>query len=382
MRSYLALVLTISIAHAQKGPGPGPWKSVDPSAHGLSLTALEESADALSRAVSGRQCFLVVKEGEIVYEKIYSGDQSKINAGFSTTKSMCSTMFGIATQQGWAQTSDLVQSSVSNPRKCNNEAVFKNVLTMTGTSPDISSPRYSYDTFGTDCYDTLSGFVQDNNPEGLGASTWKDKHFFEPLGMEHSSWSGSSLACGTSAELSCRDLARVAQLWLNNGEWLGAKGDTVQLMSREHATVGTTQAIPGAGGDPYGYGLRLRPNDPVDPNVAYFGGVLVQCAFFSREHNAIVVSMGSDLFSSCEDNVWDQTRNAIVSRNHPMYAKVKNMTKYEAPPNPCPNGCPGPAPGMPNKLCPDGSVSGPVCGKTAGTCKWTIRSCPTKATVV
>lgn len=34
-----------------------------------------------------------------------------------------------------------------------------------------------------------------------------------------------------------------------------------------------------------------RPTDPVDPKVAFFGGILVQCAFFSREHNAIVVSM-------------------------------------------------------------------------------------------
>lgn len=37
-------------------------------------------------------------------------------------------------------------------------------------------------------------------------------------------------------------------------------------------------------GDAYGYGVRLRPKDPVDPEVAYFGGVLVQCAFFSKRH--------------------------------------------------------------------------------------------------
>jgi hypothetical protein len=29
------------------------------------------------------------------------------------------------------------------------------VLTMTGTSPDIENPRYSYDTLGTNCLDTL-----------------------------------------------------------------------------------------------------------------------------------------------------------------------------------------------------------------------------------
>jgi hypothetical protein len=64
---------------------------------------------------------------------------------------------------------------VSNARKCTKGATYRNVLTMTGTSPDISNPRFNYDTFGTDCYDTLSSFVQENNPDGLSASDWKDK---------------------------------------------------------------------------------------------------------------------------------------------------------------------------------------------------------------
>lgn len=62
--------------------------------------------------------------------------------------------------------------------------------------------------------------------------------------------------------------------------------------------------------------MRLREDDPVDPNVAFFGGVFTQCAFFSREHNAIVVSMGSDLFASCKTGVWEQTRDSIVSKGH------------------------------------------------------------------
>jgi hypothetical protein len=68
----------------------------------------------------------------------------------------------------------------------------------------------SYDTLGTDCYDTLSDFVAENNPEGLKAAEWKDKHFFDKVGMEHTKWSGDSLTCGSGASLSCRDLASAA----------------------------------------------------------------------------------------------------------------------------------------------------------------------------
>lgn len=42
-----------------------------------------------------------------------------------------------------------------------------------------------------------------------------------------------------------------------------------------------------------------------------------------------------------------------------------------------PESCPSPAPAMPNTLCPDGSLAGPVCAEDAsGSCQWTIRSCP------
>jgi len=317
------------VTGAVLGPGQGPWEQVTPESEGLNSQDLETAASDINSKVSGRQCFLVVKNGKIVHETIYSGSESKTNTGFSTTKSMCSSLFGIATEQGWASPEMKVADKVSNGRRCNPDAAFKNVLTMTGTSPDVANPRYKYDTFGTDCLDTLSGFIQENNPDGASASDWKDANFFKPLGMEHSRWSGSNLACGTSAELSCRDLARAAQLWLNEGEWKGADGEAVQLMSREHAVVGTTQVFPDAGGDPYGYTVRKRPADPVDPNVAYFGGVLVQCAFFSREHNAVVVSMGSDLFSSCESSVWEQARNAIVSSDHPQYEAVAAMAKAQ-----------------------------------------------------
>ena len=74
------------------------------------------------------------------------------------------------------------------------------------------------DTLGTNCLDTLQEYITQNNPEKLGAYEWKEKYWSEVLGMEHQNWgTGSTLQCGFSATTSCRDLARVAQLWLNDG---------------------------------------------------------------------------------------------------------------------------------------------------------------------
>jgi hypothetical protein len=47
---------------------------------------------------------------------------------------------------------------------------------------------------------------------------------------------------------------------------------------------------------------------------------------------------------------------------------------------PCSDAECGPALGMPNELCADGSIGGPVCGRDAsGVCAWTIRQCPEPA---
>jgi hypothetical protein len=69
---------------------------------------------------------------------------------------------------------------------------------------------------------TISDFIGENNPDGLNAEQWKDRHWQAPLGIEHSRWgSGGSLQCGTSSLMSCRDLARTALLWANDGQWPG-----------------------------------------------------------------------------------------------------------------------------------------------------------------
>lgn len=313
-------LIALALGQNNLGPGQGPWVTATPESQGLSQDALVAAAAAVNRDVAGRKCFAVVKNGKLVHEQYYgSTTPSSVQAGWSTTKSLCSTMFGIATEQRFAEPTMRVADTVTNTRRCNKDATFKNVLSMTGTSPNMQSPRFAYDTLGTDCYDVLSEFVAENNPEGLDANAWKEKHFFEELGMEHTRWSGNSLTCGAGAQLSCRDLARTAQLWVNEGEWPGAG----QLMNREHAIEGTEWVYPNQG-DPYGYGVRLRPDDPVDPKVAFFGGILVQCAFFSKEHQAIVVSMGDSLFQSCQTHVWEQARSSIVSKDHALWAATRD----------------------------------------------------------
>ena len=158
--------------------------------------------------------------------------------------------------------------------------------------------------------------VVDQNPDSLTTGQWKDRYWGEVLGLEGTSWSGAQPGCGFEASTSCRDGARMAQLWLNEGAWpTTSAGDLSQVMNRQYAIEGRSQIFPGFGRN-YGFTLPLMPSDPIDPSTANFQGLNGQCFRFSPAHQAVIVSMGSG--SSCGPE-WTNSRAAIVSRTHPLY---------------------------------------------------------------
>ena len=320
----------LATSAAQFGPGVGPWEVVTPESQGLSSEALREADQATESGMGGRVCYVVVKNGKIVHERYMgSGTEEGIRSAWSVTKSMCASLYGIAEQQGWANVRDRVADRNDGTRLCNNEAEFRHVLTMTGTSPDINNPRYSYDTLGTNCLDTLSDFLAENNPEGVGSGDWMEREYFAKLGVEHSRWAplAGNLLCGFSADTSCRDLARFGQLWANEGVWINSEGAAEQLMGREYSIEGRTFVFPQTSRE-YGYTLPLSVNDPVDPTTGSMVGLNAQCVQFSPEHNAVIVSMGNG--GGC-GTAWANTRAAIVSSNHPLYNATRHLLPSAMP---------------------------------------------------
>ena len=124
----------------------------------------------------------MVKDGYIVKEAYRLGHtESSVRSAASVTKSLCSLMYGMAVEQGWANVEDLVRERNSgNTRQCAADADFRHVLTMTGRS--IDPPLFQYDASGTACLDTVADFFAQNNPQGLDPNEWKDRFFREALG--------------------------------------------------------------------------------------------------------------------------------------------------------------------------------------------------------
>lgn len=141
----------------------------------------------------------------------------------------------------------------------------------------------------------LKNYTWPHTTDGLWTTAWKNKYWAEPLGLEHMQWGRQQyLNCGYSARSSCRDAARVGQLWNNNGFWPGHG----QLLSVEFARRARTWVFPDSlSWAPYGYTLWLWINDEIDPEVGMMGGANAQCTLFSPEQNAVVVSFGATSWS-------------------------------------------------------------------------------------
>jgi hypothetical protein len=118
----LTLPLLLGLAAGQQpsptGPGAGPWTVSSPEAEGLDFTALAVAEGLIHEYVGERDAFIVVKGGHIVFERYRDGRlSSTATQQYSATKSLCSSLFGVAMGQGWASPSDLVaaRSAASAP---------------------------------------------------------------------------------------------------------------------------------------------------------------------------------------------------------------------------------------------------------------------------
>mmetsp|Transcript_26546 Transcript_26546/g.79748 ORF Transcript_26546/g.79748 Transcript_26546/m.79748 type:complete len:427 (-) Transcript_26546:82-1362(-) len=325
--AVVAMFVVLGVdAEKYRGPGDGPWEFSTPEDEGLSSELIELSELEINEMVGGRECYIVVKNGKIVYEKYRRGrTESKSTELYSHTKSYSSSVFGRAVTKGYTSQYNTIEREVPDTLQCNPKATWENVLTMTGQSPNIDRPVFEYDGSGTMCLNTLGDFVSWNNPEGDWSPAWMEENWKKPLGLEHTTWGrGQQLPCGGGCKSSCRDAARVGLLWANEGYWEGYG----QFLTKEYAKRAQTWIFPNAEGSwgEYGYLLWLWVTDDVDPTYSSMNGANGQCTSISREHNAVTVSFGKDTGPDAGwpcNAAWQFGKYALVSRDHPKF----NMSK-------------------------------------------------------
>ena len=175
--------------------------------------------------------YAIVRYGLLCHEH-YPDDAEAgpevMSENFSVTKTMAGAVFGRAVKLSAEleyplRDTDRMDSWVDDIT-FNPDARVAHVLGMVAHNENLEfgSREFSYDTYGNIQINKLSEVIEAviaQDPEefeGVQTSAeFADRFFFEPLGMDHSEWSGYYFAFGWISNL--RDMARLGLLLVHDG---------------------------------------------------------------------------------------------------------------------------------------------------------------------
>lgn len=311
----------------------GDWRTGSPESQGLDPERLARGIERV-RGLSGARSLLVVRNARIVAEASFAGGDlnRRPHDIKSASKSLLSALVGIALEEGWidgldSPLADLLPRYAEDLPSEKRRVTLAHVLAMSPGLASTSGEHYGAWVSAGDwtraalarpmtaapgqefTYSTGSShLVSAILTEASGQSTLElaRERLLGPVGMEVHSWQrapeGYYLG-GNSVRMTPRDLARLGQLYLQEGRWNGRQvvpAAWVRESTRRHA-----EGWPWRYGA-YGYLWWLPPDDPWDSYAAVgYGG---QFLYVVPELRMLLV-MTSTLAGKGEE--WDRKAFAI-----------------------------------------------------------------------
>ena len=229
------------------------WLVSTPQAQGVD-GALLDSADRWIRdSLPNVNAFLLIRNGVIVGEHYYYlHDSTAASEIHSITKSFVGTFVGIALRQGWIASLDervpaffpkIFEDDTLDARK--RDITVRHLLTMssgldferTATLPADQGERIRHILGSPLAFDPGTAYLYDGgNPHvlsamitrrtGLALGDLGTEHLFGPLNIRRGGWvldpDGTSNG-GTGMSLTARGMAKLGQLYLQDGVWEGER---------------------------------------------------------------------------------------------------------------------------------------------------------------
>ena len=219
------------------------WQVVPPASVGLSATALDSIAETARTGKSN--CLVVVRHGKIAGEWYFNGtNQNSTQDVFSVTKSIASTLVGIAQDDGDLRIRDSASRWISEWRGTPAQAVTVRDLLSNDSgrewSPAIDyqqllrardrtafaiglgqpQPPHQVWAYNNSAVQTLQRVLQ--RATGQEVTAYATQRLFAPLGMTHTRMTrdlAGNAQTFEGVQSTCRDLARFGLLMLRNGRW-------------------------------------------------------------------------------------------------------------------------------------------------------------------
>ncbi|HUS77456.1 MAG TPA: serine hydrolase [Patescibacteria group bacterium] len=259
------------------------WRTADPEEVGIYSGPLDDMLEAISNRGIGVDSVTVVRDGYVVLDEYFSPYEGEPHIIYSCTKSVVSTIIGIAIEEGYIESLDVRMLNLFPDRTAGNmnawkeEMTLRDLLTMTAgfdardsylydweglypmhDSPDalqyvlnlpvIEEPgtRFEY-TNGVS--HLLSCIITEKT--GMSALEYGMEHLFEPLGIHDVEWHNDSMGRNwgySRIYITPHDMAKLGYLFLNKGQW-----DGTQIVPEEWVEEATTKHVDATIMDGYGY---------------------------------------------------------------------------------------------------------------------------------
>lgn len=353
----LASALSLTGCASVRSKSSGGWPRGNPADFGLDPIRLDRAATGLA-AEGERQGLVVIRDGRLLFERYWANDYHRAeptwrNVSFSAGKSWGATMVGRAATQGHLSIDDLAVKYVAAERTgLHPDTAIRHLLTMSSggslvTKPSSKPPRRLDDKSPPgqpDEYRRAAGHSEERGaPAGYGVSIAPGSIFFydgtaadhlaeivsaatampsydymmrevlAPLGCRDTGYqpegidSNRDVRIGGSMLISCRDLARLGQLYLDDGRW-----DGKQFIDAHYIR----EAISPSERNPsYGFLWLLNREGRVAnaPRSMYFAaGARGQYCFVLPEQRLVVATMGFGKATLEPTEAWDSLGPALL----------------------------------------------------------------------
>ena len=320
-------------AHAAEAARPGAgsgWTLSPPQQHGISAAALDELREHMLRAEPSIRALLVQRHGQPVFEYYRKGlDAQTLHPVHSVTKSVVSTLVGVAIAQGRLDTADRPLASLLDEAKAPGTASEVAQMTLA----DLLTQRSGFERIG-DQHGWSSAFtaryprspVMDvallrpvqappgtrflySNLDthlvsvalgrrlGMPIADFARDALFAPLGIREWVWplvQGQTAGAGNLL-LSARDLMRLGQLWLQQGRWQGRTLIDPDYFRKASSTLVTDLGpeYPSRGPSRIGYGYLFWTAEGLRPGWKsfYAAGMGGQFVLVVPTHDLVIVAL-------------------------------------------------------------------------------------------
>lgn len=272
---------------APAAPTPGPLPTASPEELGFEPKVLDRLAAEAKAA--GSTCLLVMRDGKIAGEWYFNGGaRDKPREVFSVTKSVTSTLVGIAQADGDLSLDDRAADHIPQWRGTPSRRVtLRNLLsndsgrfwsqltdyvallrarnrTAYAVGLAQAEPPGAVWAYNNAAIQTLDQVIR--TATGTDPATYAQERLFDPLGMTGTRMttdaSGKSTQMPFGMQSTCADLARFGQLFAQRGEWDGE--EIVPASWVEDAVGGSSQELNAAYGLLWWVNRRGPVREPLD----------------------------------------------------------------------------------------------------------------------